>query len=118
PRIRTLRWLPSLDDRDRAPVGIQHHGWLLHPDLAPLVHHVKPVFLTFVAGVVFAESGLLVGFPSPGDSFLFAAGLVAGLYGGPNRILLMIVAWAAAVSGDQVGYRIGIPALRRPRSRL
>ena len=51
--------------------------WLLRPDLKPLLDHGTPVFLVVVAAVIFAECGLLLGFFLPGDSFLFAAGLVA-----------------------------------------
>ncbi|MCU1379693.1 MAG: putative rane-associated protein-like [Acidimicrobiales bacterium] len=81
--------------------------WLLHPDLEPLLRHGTPVFLAVVFLVVFAESGLLVGFFLPGDSFLFSAGLVAGVYHRPNILALGLVAFAAAVLGDQVGYQIG-----------
>ncbi|MCU1373942.1 MAG: putative rane-associated protein-like, partial [Actinomycetia bacterium] len=81
--------------------------WLLHPDLEPLLRHGTPVFLAVVFVVVFAESGLLVGFFLPGDSFLFSAGLVAGVYHRPNILALVVVAFAAAVLGDQVGYQIG-----------
>jgi membrane-associated protein len=82
-------------------------SWLLHPDLKPLLEHGMPVFLGVVFLVVFAESGLLVGFFLPGDSFLFSAGLVAGVYHRPNIFLLVLVAFVAAVLGDQVGYQIG-----------
>jgi membrane-associated protein len=96
--------------------------WLLHPDLRPLIEHGTPVFLLVVFAVVFAESGLLVGFFLPGDSFLFSAGLVAGLYHQPHILLLVAVAFVAAVIGDQVGYVIGQrtgPLLfHRPDSRL
>lgn len=96
--------------------------WLLHPDLEPLVRHGTPVFLAVVLLVVFAESGLLVGFFLPGDSFLFSAGLVAGIYHRPNILLLVAFAFVAAVAGDQVGYAIGRrtgPHLfARPDSRL
>jgi membrane-associated protein len=81
--------------------------WLLRPDLKPLLHHGTPVFLAVIALIVFAESGLLVGFFLPGDSLLFAAGLVAGLAHRPNIILLVAVAFVAAAAGDQVGYLIG-----------
>ena len=81
--------------------------WLVHPDLKPLLEHGTPVFLLVVALVVFAESGLLVGFFLPGDSFLFSAGLVAGLYHQPHILVLVLVAFVAAVVGDQVGYIIG-----------
>jgi membrane-associated protein len=82
-------------------------SWLLHPDLEPLLRHGTPVFLAVVFAVVFAESGLLVGCFLPGDSFLFSAGLVAGIYHRPNIVALVIVAFAAAVLGDQVGFQIG-----------
>jgi membrane-associated protein len=81
--------------------------WLLHPNLAPLLQHGTPVFLAVVFLVVFAESGLLIGFFLPGDSFLFSAGLVAGVYHRPHLLPLVLCAFAAAVIGDQVGYQIG-----------
>jgi membrane-associated protein len=82
-------------------------SWLLHPDLKPLLEHGTPVFLAVIFLVVFAESGLLVGFFLPGDSLLFAAGLVAGLEHRPHILLLLVVAFVGAVLGDQVGYVIG-----------
>jgi membrane-associated protein len=81
--------------------------WLLHPDLGPLLEHGTPVFLAVVMLIVFAESGLLVGFFLPGDSLLFSAGLVAGIENRPNIVLLVALAFIAAVVGDQVGYVIG-----------
>ena len=81
--------------------------WLLHPDLKPLLEHGTPVFLAVVTLIVFAESGLLVGFFLPGDSLLFAAGLVAGLEHRPHILILVLCAFAGAVVGDQVGYLIG-----------
>jgi membrane-associated protein len=81
--------------------------WLLHPDLGPLLTHGTPVFLAVVMLIVFAESGLLVGFFLPGDSLLFSAGLVAGIENRPNIVLLVVLAFVAAVLGDQVGYVIG-----------
>ncbi len=62
-----------------------------------------------IALVVFAESGLLVGFFLPGDSLLFAAGLYAsqGNFSLPVLILSVVV---AAVIGDNVGYNIGLRA--------
>jgi membrane-associated protein len=73
--------------------------------------------------IVFAESGLLIGFFLPGDSLLFTAGLLVagGLLQVPLWLLCLLVA-AAAVAGDQIGYAFGRrfgPALfRRPDSRL
>ncbi len=71
--------------------------------------------------IVFAESGLLVGFFLPGDSLLFTAGLLASR-GTLNLPVIMAGCAVAAVVGDQVGYAIGRragPAIfKRPESRL
>lgn len=73
--------------------------------------------------IVFAESGLLVGFFLPGDSLLFTAGLFASQNQyGMNLPVLLVGCFVAAVAGDQVGYLFGKragPALfDRPKSRL
>ena len=60
--------------------------------------------------IVFAESGLLVGFFLPGDSLLFIAGFLASEAGGnvlPPLPLVLLVAASMAIIGDQVGYVIG-----------
>jgi membrane-associated protein len=56
--------------------------------------------------IVFAETGLLVGFFLPGDSLLFTAGVVAGT-GALDIWWLNVLLCAAAVAGDSVGYAIG-----------
>jgi membrane-associated protein len=56
--------------------------------------------------IVFAETGLLIGFFLPGDSLLVTAGVFAAAGHLDIRILLTVVT-AAAVVGDQVGYYIG-----------
>lgn len=56
--------------------------------------------------IIFAETGLLVGFLLPGDSLLFMAGLVA-FKGYLNLPLLLILLSIAAIAGDSVGYLIG-----------
>ncbi len=83
--------------------------------------------------VVFAESGILIGFFLPGDSLLFTAGLAT--YGltfsdsadvfqlaNGNIAVVVIGVVIAAIVGDQVGYAFGKkvgPALfTRPESRL
>lgn len=79
--------------------------------------------------IVFAESGLLIGFFLPGDSLLFIAGMAAaGLFQtGADPIhfniwIVLIGVFVAAVAGDQVGYAFGNkagPALfKRPDSRF
>ena len=57
-----------------------------------------------IFAIVFAESGLLVGFFLPGDSLLFTAGFLAsqGIF---NIGLLALGCFIAAVVGDSVGYR-------------
>ncbi|MBI2169215.1 MAG: VTT domain-containing protein [Actinobacteria bacterium] len=73
--------------------------------------------------VIFAESGLLVGFFLPGDSLLFTAGLLVSQdvldVGLP---VLLVGCFLAAVAGDQVGYvfgnRVGPALFRRPDSRI
>jgi membrane-associated protein len=56
--------------------------------------------------IVFAETGLLVGFFLPGDSLLVTAGLVAAT-GALNIWWLNVALIIAAVVGDSVGYTIG-----------
>ncbi|MEU8841749.1 DedA family protein [Streptomyces roseus] len=78
-----------------------------------------------IAVVMFAETGLLVGFFLPGDSLLFTAGLLcAGTADGSASLSLPAVLAAAAVgalAGAQCGYLIGRRAgpalLARSRSR-
>jgi membrane-associated protein len=78
--------------------------------------------------IVFAETGLLVGFFLPGDSLLVLAGLVCAVGAKSdldirlNLGLVLVGVFVAAVAGAQTGYVIGRkagPALfRRPNSRF
>ena len=56
--------------------------------------------------IVFAETGLLIGFFLPGDSLLVTAGIFAAA-GFLNVWVLLITLSIAAIVGDQVGYMIG-----------
>ena len=56
--------------------------------------------------IIFAESGLLIGFFLPGDSLLFTAGFLASQHFFSLPILLGIT-FIAAVAGDSVGYTFG-----------
>jgi membrane-associated protein len=56
--------------------------------------------------VIFAETGLLIGFFLPGDSLLVSAGLLAS-QGLLNVYLMGLVLSVAAIAGDSVGYTIG-----------
>jgi membrane-associated protein len=67
---------------------------------------IKAVGYVGLFAIVFAESGLLIGFFLPGDSLLFTAGFLAslGFLDLPTMIVLLAI---AAISGDQVGYAFG-----------
>jgi membrane-associated protein len=61
-----------------------------------------------VLGIIFAETGLFIGFFLPGDSLLFVAGLFNGLGKFEiNTALLIVSVIAAAVIGNLVGYYFG-----------
>lgn len=77
------------------------------------MHNIlDPIYLLSAFGyiglavILFAETGLLIGFFLPGDSLLFAAGLVAA-QGHLNVFFVMFVAALAAIAGDSFGYYFG-----------
>lgn len=71
-----------------------------------LVALIKTVGYLGLFGIVFAESGLLIGFFLPGDSLLFTAGILASQ--GYGHILTVVAAcFLGAVLGDSVGYAFG-----------
>ncbi len=59
-----------------------------------------------LAGIVFAETGLLVGLFLPGDSLLFTVGVVAGA-GELNIVQICALLTFMSVLGDQSGYLLG-----------
>ncbi|MGW5442361.1 DedA family protein [Streptomyces asiaticus] len=76
-----------------------------------------------VLAIVFAESGLLIGFFLPGDSLLFTTGLLVTTDVIKQDLWLVCVAVAvAAILGDQAGYlfgrKVGPSLFRRPDSKL
>lgn len=75
----------------------------MHFDIETLI---RTVGLLGVFAIVFAESGLLIGFFLPGDSLLFTAGFLAS-QGFLNIYALAIGSFLAAVLGDNVGYSFG-----------
>ncbi|HEX4136274.1 MAG TPA: VTT domain-containing protein [Bryobacteraceae bacterium] len=72
-------------------------------------------------GIIFAETGLLVGFFLPGDSLLFSVGFASGA-AGINLYLLAGLLMCAAIVGDNVGYFLGRQSgpriFSRPKSRF
>ena len=71
--------------------------------------------------IVFGETGLLAGFFLPGDSLLFAVGVVCAL-GYLKLPLVILVLICAAIIGDNTGYLLGRSAgprvFSRPKSRF
>ncbi len=62
----------------------------------------------FLFAVIFAETGLMVGFFLPGDSLLFTVGFLASQFSQQlNIIVLCLTLFVAAVIGDSVGYMFG-----------
>ena len=72
-------------------------------ELIPLI---KAAVYIGIFGIVFAESGLFVGFFLPGDSLLFTAGFLAS-QGFLHIAALSAVCFAGAVLGDSFGYAFG-----------
>lgn len=84
------------------------------------------VVVLIVAAIIFAESGLLIGFFLPGDSLLFTLGfLIQGTSSfrlDINIFLVVAILFVAAVIGDNTGYtfgkKIGPRLFKRPNSLL
>lgn len=98
------------------PDWLNPQVFLADPALAPWV-------VLLVCGIIFAETGLLIGFFLPGDSMLFTAGLLVAT----GTIKVNIWAFVgliiiAAIIGNQIGYLIGSKAgpaiFNKPNSRL
>lgn len=95
----------------------------LNPDVFLRDPTLAPWIVLLVCGIVFAETGLLIGFFLPGDSMLFTAGLLVAT--GAIQVPLWLFAlsvFIAAFVGDQTGYFIGHKAgpaiFNKPDSRL
>lgn len=104
----------------RAPLPALGPEWL-DPDT--IIHWLGPLAVIGVLAMVFAETGLLVGFFLPGDSLLFTAGMLTatGFITIPIWLLCLLI-FLAAFAGNQTGYLIGKTAgpkvFNRPDSRL
>ncbi len=83
-------------------------SFLLHVDkhLFELVDAYGALVYLFLFLIVFCETGLVVTPFLPGDSLLFASGMLAGA-GRLDLFALMAVLLAAAVVGDAVNYHVG-----------
>lgn len=93
-------------------------------DLAVFAEHAGPwAAVLILMTIIFAESGLLIGFFLPGDSLLFTAGFL--VQSGVLKFdlhLMVILIFVAAVLGDGAGYlfgrRVGRKIFTRPDSLL
>jgi membrane-associated protein len=91
---------------------------------------IKTGGIIVLAAIIFAETGLLIGFFLPGDSLLFFAGFLSsaaayeqfGEHYMPSLWVVILVCSVAAIAGDQVGYLIGNKfgpnVFNKPKSRL
>lgn len=98
------------------PDWLNPQVFLADPALAPWV-------VLLVCGIIFAETGLLIGFFLPGDSMLFTAGLLVATDTIKFNIwLFTALIVVAAIIGNQAGYLIGSKAgpaiFNKPDSRL
>jgi membrane-associated protein len=90
---------------------LNHLRELLNPKNIIDFLTTKGLLLTYfgLILIVFAETGLAVGFFLPGDSLLVVAGLIARIH--PDRlnvVVLLGTLFVAAVVGDAVGYYTGL----------
>jgi membrane-associated protein len=86
-------------------------------------HFIEVGGYLFLFAIIFAETGLLIGFFLPGDSLLFVAGAFAAVRPGSlNLYVLLVLLCVAAVAGDATGYllgrRFGRHLFERPNSKL
>jgi len=81
----------------------------------------SPLGLAGLLGIVFAETGLLVGFFLPGDTLLFSVGVASGA-ASINIYVLAGLLMCAVILGDNLGYFLGRQTgpriFSRPKSRL
>ncbi len=88
-----------------------------------LIEFIKWASIIGVALIVFAESGLLIGFFLPGDSLLFTTGfLIHAGFLDVNIHIAVLIIFLAAVIGDSVGYtfgrKLGPRLFKKPDARL
>lgn len=81
----------------------------MHLDVTSLIQSGG---LLVIALIVYAESGMMVGFFLPGDTLLLSAGVLAAQGQFPIEMTIAVIA-LAAVLGDNTGYLIGRTAGKR-----
>jgi membrane-associated protein len=98
---------------------------LATPALLDAQHLVSTYGLLGIVLIVFAETGLLLGFFLPGDALLFLAGFAAaGNLGGLSQpvgvvcLAITVAAILGAQTGHWIGWKAGPVLFDRPDSRL
>lgn len=91
-----------------------------------LIHLLSTVFTgwwgyAMLCGIIFSETGLLVGFFLPGDSLLFTVGVVCGA-GELNIYAVIGALTVSALCGNAMGYtlgrNVGVKLFDRPNSKV
>ncbi len=87
------------------------------------LNSLGPLGILVACAMIFAETGLLVGFFLPGDSLLFLVGLnLAGIWHDVPIWVACLAISLAGLAGDQTGYwlgrRIGPAIFTRPNSKF
>jgi membrane-associated protein len=92
--IDWIKWLVGLAQPEnlQALANMSGHAWVSY---------------LILSAIIFSETGLLVGFFLPGDSLLFAAGLLSSQNVFDARLLIVTLS-VAAVVGDAVNYYAGL----------
>jgi membrane-associated protein len=125
----SLRPKRRIFSRNNPPFALEDHRDRLEQHLALVLPQIPSLREIVIWGgyiglfaIIFAETGLLIGFFLPGDSLLVTAGLYAAATGELDPAILIAVLSVAAVSGDATGYWIGLRAghslYARPQSRF
>lgn len=78
---------------------------LFGANLTDVIHAIGVIG---IAAIIFAESGMMIGFFLPGDTLLFTTGFLAqqGTLG-VNIHVLVLILFVAAILGDNIGYFLG-----------
>jgi membrane protein DedA with SNARE-associated domain len=78
--------------------------------LTSIANHILslhgPLVYALVAGLAFGEAAVLLGFVLPGETAVILGGVIAS-QGNVNVVVMIVVAAAAAIAGDSVGYEVG-----------
>lgn len=100
----------------------------MHIDIEAIISAFGGFAVFGILAIIFAETGLLVGFFLPGDSLLFVTGLMLSqgaitFAGAPVPVWLMCALVSlVALAGDQTGYwigrRLGPAVFNKPESKF